>query len=162
MKKNVNNESAATVVKGDVFIIPNIADVFKTFTGSDWVKEKLSRLVGIEPQDEDKMVEVWITSPDVDNWQCNFAGFQRMIGLIKNEAEEIEWEEKMGREARLLGYFPQYIPARVFAGKKEGDEITFHCPEYNVDVVLTCRQRDYRYASFGNFEDVLRNVLREG
>jgi hypothetical protein len=151
-----------SVVKGDVFIIPNVAETFENFHSPEWVKEKLSRLVGIEPQDENKMVEVWITSPEVDNWQCDFAGFQRMIGLFDSEAEEVEWENRMGREARVLGYFPQYIPASMFAGKKEGDEITFHCPEYDIDVILTCRQRDYRYASFGNFEDVLRNVLREG
>ena len=150
-----------SVVKGDVFIIPNIAEKFEDFNSPEWVKEKLNRLVGIEPQGNDKMVEVWITSPMVDNWQCEFAGFQREIGLIKDEAEEDLWE-KRGREARVLGYFPQYIPASVFAGKKEGDEINIHCPEYSVDIVLSCRQKDYRYSSFGNFEDVLKNVLREG
>ena len=150
------------VVKGDIFIIPNVAEKFSNFHSPEWVKEKLGRLVGIEPQDEDKMVEVWITSPEIDNWQCDFAGFQRMIGLIKDEVDEDLWENRMGREARILGYFPQYIPASVFAGKKEGDEINFHCPEHNVDIILTCRQRNYRYSSFGNFEDVLKNVLREG
>lgn len=151
-----------SVVKGDVFIIPNVAETFENFNSPEWVKEKMNRLIGIEPQDDEKMVEIWITSLGVDNWQCNFAGFQREIGLFNSEAEEVEWENRMGREARVLGYFPQYIPASIFAGKKEGDEINFHCPEYGVDIILTCRQRDYRYASFGNFEDVLRNVLREG
>jgi hypothetical protein len=158
-----NMENNVKVVRGDVFIIPNIADVFNSFISSiDWMKEKSKRLIGIEPMDEDMMVNVWITSDTVDNWQDNFAGFQREIGLINDEAEEVLWEEKKGREARLLGYFPKYIPARVFAGKKEGDEINFHCPEYDVDIILTCRQRNYRYASFGNFEDVYSYVLREG
>lgn len=153
----------SVVVKGDIFIIPNIAEKFVDSSSPEWVKEKMKRLVGIEPKDDDKMVEVWITSPKVDNWQDNFAGFQREIGLINDEAEEDLWEEKRGREARLLGYFPRHIPASMFAGKKEGDEINFHCPEYDgVDIVLTCRQRNYRYSSFGNFEDVLKNVLREG
>ena len=157
-----NKVKSVNVVKGDIFIIPNIAGKFEDFCSSDWVAERLVRLVGIKPQGDDKMVEVWITSPEIDNWQCNFAGFQRMIGLIKDEAEEELWEKEKGCEARLLGYFPRYIPASVFAGKKEGDEINFHCPEYDVDIILTCRQSGYRYASFGNFEDVLRNVLREG
>lgn len=157
-----NNENKNKSVVGDIFIIPNIAEKFENFCSPEWIKEGMRRLVGIEPQDEEKMVEVWITSPEVDNWQCNFAGFQRAIGLIKDEAEEDLWEKEKGCVARLLGYFPQYIPASMFAGKKEGDEINFHCPEYGVDIILTCRQRNYRYASFGNFEDVLRNVLREG
>ena len=154
-------ENKKIVVRGDIFIIPNIAEKFVDSSSPEWVKEKLNRLVGIEPKDDDKMVEVWITSPKVDNWQDNFAGFQREIGLIKDEAEENLWEEKRG-EARLLGYFPRHIPASIFAGKKEGDEINLHCPEYNVDIVLTCQQRNYRYSSFGTFEDVLKNVLREG
>jgi hypothetical protein len=153
-----NNEK---VVKGDIFIIPNVAEKFSSFSSTDWMRERSERLIGIEPKDEDKMLQVWITSEQCDNWQSNFAGCQKEIGLLK-ETDEIEWEDKKGREARLLGYFPSYIPASVFAGKKEGDEINFHCPEYDVDIILTCRQKNYRYASFGNFEDVLRHVLREG
>ena len=151
-----------TVVKGDVFIIPNTAEIFSNFSSPEWQAEKLSRLVGIKPQDDDRMVEVWITSPEVDNWQDNFAGFQKEIGLFTDENQEVEWEMENGSESRLLGYFPKYFPAKVFAGKNEGDKVTFYCPEYDVNVVLTCKQQDYRYASFGNFEDVLRSVLREG
>jgi hypothetical protein len=149
------------LVKGDIFIIPNIAKRFISFIDSNWMKERSRRLIGVEPVDDDMMVAVWITSSMVDNWQDNFAGFQTMVGLLETDDDEIKWEEN-SPDARLLGYFPKYIPANILAGKKEGDEITFHCDEYDVDIVLTCKQRGYRYASFGNFEDVLRYVLREG
>lgn len=147
-----------TVVKGDVFIIPNMCNKFKTFPSHsrEWIKERHSRLTGIEPKDEDIMLQVCITSEQCEkceNWNTLQGGFQKVIGLPTT----IEWEDS--REGRLLGYFPSYYPASIFAGKKEGDEVTLNCPEYGVQIILTCRQKDYRYSMFGTFEEVFRKVV---
>ena len=150
------------IIKGDVFIIPNCASKMADFPEhtQDWFKEKLSRLTGINIVEDEKMIQLWITSNNCDNWQDCFAGFQKAIGLIKDEAEEDLWE-KRGREARLLGYFPGYFPSKIFEGKNEGDIVTLDCPEYNVVIELTCRQLDYRYRDFGRFEEAFQFVTRE-
>ena len=156
-------KNSKKVVRGDVFIIPNVCDQFMCFSpdSQEWIKEKHKRLTGIEPKDEDSMVQVWITSDQCDNWQDRFAGFQKMIGLLKTGEDEIIWEDKRGREARLLGYFPGYFPSRIFKGKKEGDIVKIGCPEYDVIIELTCKQLDYRYRDFGRFEEAFKYVLGE-
>jgi hypothetical protein len=52
--------------------------------------------------------------------------------------------------------FVRYLPAALFAGKKEGDVVEFYLD--NVCYRLTCRQTAYRYARFGKFEDALAHV----
>lgn len=143
------------VIRGDVFIIPNVCDQFMCFSpdSQEWIKEKHSRLTGIEPKDEDKMLQVWITSKQCGNWNDYLGGFQEILGI------EITREWEKSREGRLLGYFPGYYPASIFAGKKEGDEVVLNCPEYDVQIVLTCRQKNYRYSKFGNFEEVFEKVV---
>ena len=127
----------------------------KTFPSDsrEWIRERHSRLTGIEPKDEDIMLQVWITSEQCENWNDHQGGFQKVLGLLTT----IKWEDS--REGLLLGYFPTYYPATIFAGKKEGDEVTLNCPEYGVQIVLTCRQKNYRYSMFGRFEEVFRKVV---
>ena len=144
-----------TVVRGDVFIIPIMCNRFKTFPPDirEWIKEKHSRLTGIEPKDEDIMLQVLITSEECENWNDHQGGFQKVLGLPTTT----KWEDS--KEGRLLGYFPSYYPASIFAEKKEGDEVTLNCPEYGVQIVLTCHQSGYRYSMFGTFEVVFRKVV---
>ena len=103
-----------TVVRGDVFILPYMCNRFKTFPSDsrEWIKERHSRLTGIEPKDEDIMLRVWITSEECSNWNDHQGGFQNVLGLPTTT----KWEDS--REGRLLGYFPTYYPASIFAGKK--------------------------------------------
>lgn len=149
------------VIKGDVFIVPNYASELNDFPehNQDWFKEKLSRLTGIEAEKEERMIQLWITSNTCDNWQDRFAGFQKIIGILNTESEEIKWENRRGREARLLGYFPRYFPSKIFEGKNEGDIVTLDCPEYEVVIELSCKQLDYRYKNFGRFEEAFKYVL---
>ena len=51
----------------------------------------------------------------------------------------------------LVGCFPRLLPQNVLEGKKEGDVLKFHCPEYNVDIELMCNQLGYRYGRVGKF-----------
>lgn len=145
------------VIKGDVFIIPNYAIKMADFPEQLWIKEKLSRLAGIETiGDKEKIIRLCITSDDCDNWQKDFAGIQKIIGVHE---EDFQYNCKSSRESRLLGYFPSYFPSRIFEGVKEGDTVRLDCPEYNVVIELTCKQLDSRYNTFGRFEEVFQSVL---
>ena len=113
-------------------------------------------MTGINPQKEDNMIQVWITSENCDNWNDRFGGFQvNVLGQNKEYWSRIN-ETK---EDRLLGYFPRLYPSQIFEGKHEGDKVMLHCPEYNVDIELTCNQLDYRYGKFGRFEEVFGQVV---
>ena len=52
--------------------------------------------------------------------------------------------------------FPEYLPAAIFAGKKEGDIVSFKFR--GIEFELELAQKKGRYARFGNFEDVVKNV----
>jgi len=147
-----------TTVKGHVFIVPNIAETFKSYPedSQDWLTQRISRMTGINPKKEDKMLQVWITSKECDNWNDHFGGFQvNVLGQNKEYWSRIN-ETK---EDRLLGYFPRLYPSQIFEGKHEGDKVMLHCPEYDVDIELTCNQLDYRYGKFGRFEEVFGQVV---
>lgn len=150
------------IIKGDVFIIPNYAVKLADFSEQEWkewIKDKLSRLAGIEAVgDKEKMIRLRITSDEYDNWQDRFARFQEIIGIRE---EDFKNSCKSSRESRLLGHFPSYFPSRIFEGVKEGDKVTLDCPEYGAIIELTCKQLGYRYNMFGleRFEDVFQSVL---
>lgn len=144
------------VIKGDVFIIPNYARELRVFS-KDWLKERLSRLAGIEfVRDDEKMIQLWITSDKCENWN-HFAGFQKTLGIRK---EDFRNNYQDPEERRLLGYFPNYFPSRIFEGKNEGDTVKIDCPEYDVIIKLTCKQLDYRYRDFGRFEEAFKYILK--
>ena len=159
MKSNNN------AIVADVFIVPNPA-----FRPASELKNelaiqaagKLSSLsIHLKYGDklnvldclEDKYVEVWIASPgnDQSNWSCHG------IDQLDNK-----WFPEVER-----------LPASLFDGKKEGDVVTFSMPIIckNLDddgddivvrkyqkVSLCLKQKDYRYRSFGSFEEVLKMV----
>ena len=144
------------VIKGDVFIIPNYARELRDFFVRDWLREKLSRLAGIEfVRDDEKMIQLWITSDKCENWN-HFAGFQKELGIRKENLRNCKDPEERG-----LLYFPNYFPSKIFEGKKEGDIVKIGCPEYDVIIKLTCKQLDYRYRDFGRFEEAFKYVLKE-
>jgi len=147
-----------TIVKGDIFIIPNMAGTGKDLLpiAAKSMKEKWSRLMGIELKDEnEKLIEVWVTSEVCNNWSCTYGGFQKHIGV------ELSDHNEKDENSFLVGYFPRLLPISVLKWKKEGDVLKFHCPEYNVDIELTCNQLGYRYSRLGKFEKVLRLVTTE-
>lgn len=143
-------------VKGDMFVIPNPAGKFGEFITSTrkTMKDRLRRLVGIDNVvDEDVMIEVWMTSDVCDNWASQYGGLQRHLGIELNE------REKRTEDDYTIGYFPKFLPLKVLEGKKEGDVLRLHCPEYNVDILLTLNQHGYRYKRYGNFESAVADVL---
>ena len=168
MKSN-NNEK---IIEADVFVVPNPA--FRPYKELDFgsakfVNElavqlagKLSALnshlkygdkINVLPAMEDKYIEVWIATrgDDQSNWSCH--GIDQL---------DHKWFPEVER-----------LPASLFAGKKEGDVVTFSMPIIRKDldddgediiikkwqkVSLCLKQRDYRYRGFGNFEEVLERV----
>lgn len=103
------------IIKGDVFIIPNYASELGASFKKDWLKERLSRLAGIEfVRDDEKMIQLWITSDKCENWN-HFAGFQKELGIRK---EDFQNNYQDSEERRLLGYFPSFFPFKNFRGKE--------------------------------------------
>lgn len=145
------NKSKKTEVMGDVFIIPNAVEKLKNFCEPEWIAEKCERMFGVKANMEDEMIQIWIVSKGKVDWKP-FGGFQKELG--------IEGFKGFGKskEERLLGYLPEYVPKKIFEGKKEGDAIMLTCPEYGVKIILTCNQLSYRYSRFGRFEKVFEMV----
>ena len=143
-------------VKGDIFIIPNETfklDSLRPDSVRNTIIRRTQRLIGLKLSGSEIMAEVWITSPECDNWSSTYGGFQKHLGI-----ELKDWNER-DEDSYLVGYFPKLFPSQILEDKKEGDTIILRCPEYGVNIELTCRQKNYRYARFGNFEDVLKLVV---
>ena len=76
-----------------------------------------------------------------------------------------------GKNRRLNGHDFEYLPATLFFGMREGDQIQLTLPitqrhrgkddtmEILVNATVTLNQLGYRYRGFGKFEDVLANVV---
>lgn len=156
------------VIKADIYIVPNPAEKLKKDDpGAEWVKERLKKLLNIEPANSDeKMVQILIVSPNSEkdgdgsqnDWQNTFGEFQKECG-ITNFAE-MDTREKRTREIVLCGYFTHYLPEHLLKGKKEGDIVKLFCPLYNVEIELTCNQLGHKYKFvFGDFEKTLQRVI---
>lgn len=76
--------------------------------------------------------EGWITNDECDNWSCHHY-------------------DKIGDN------FSNKIPVELFMGKKEGD--TVNMTIHGKQVVVTCRQKEYRYSK-NAFENVLYNLTK--
>lgn len=140
------------VVEGHVFIVPNqVTKLGQGFAYPEFQMEKLRRMCGIKASYDDRMLQVWIVSEDANNWNDHFGDFQKVAG--------IEEPDHNTRDGRLIGYFPKFFPVEVFDKKMEGDEVTLQCPEYDITIKLTCKQLDYRYKSFGRFEEVYHKLV---
>lgn len=139
------------IVNGEVFIIPIQAGTLRDLCSPEWEKEKINRFTGLEVQNDEKLIQVWVTGPKCDNWSDTFNGFQKEAGV-----RELERGEK---DDCLLGYFPLYLPSRIFEGKHEEDSVEFYCPEYGVRINLTCHQTNHRYRFVGRFEEAYKKVL---
>jgi len=130
-------------VKGDIFIVPNLAMSPSNYFGqaryNEWLNEKVEEtknLFDMRTHDltEDRMIQVWVTNSDSENWSdhgCN----------------------------ALPGRFPSYIPAKWLEGLKEGDVLAIVAN--GVKIALRCRQTPYRYGRFGTFEEVFERVNKD-
>jgi hypothetical protein len=125
-----------STIRGNIFIVPNRAcqleDWFAQST-RDSFRKSLSNL-GLKP--EGKLVQVWYTSQDCENWTSH------------------RWPEN----PEFFGAhgLPERLPESLLEGVKEGDEISLHFGEKTLR--LTATQKSYRYARFGTFEETFELV----
>lgn len=150
-------ENGILEVTGDVFVIPNCAVTTKKCEGNPrrerYQKEMESLLAasGVASPfgEEIVMFESWIVLEDdldTDNLADHPGHF---IGTDGKE--------------HSTGHILNYLPAALFEGKVEGDVVDIKIPiglfkfnpDFSVILHLTLDQKNYRYRSFGNFENAL-------
>ena len=111
---------------------------------------------GLDSKPTDRAIEIWY-GDEKEAWQ-NGGLPQEIIDLFP--AEVGDWQNKchqFDKYGNRLDILPSHLPARLFAGKREGDQVKlFESAEAIVYGEL--RQRQNRYARFGNFEDVYAAV----
>jgi len=128
------------------FIIPNKQDIVNDITDFHvrmW-NNRLTTWGFPQIKSGDKVVQIWTTSEDVDSWN--------------NHGAPDPILEIMGFHEGPRTYFPEYWPASVFAGLKEGETVTINGDKFNI--TLTTAQTKYRYKRFGTFEDVFDMMTR--
>lgn len=134
MKYNEKNQ-----IVGDIFIIPNHPLKLSSQKGY-WEPrqyENFHKSVHdvVDCPEDDTYLEVWCCTPDNpnSNWQCHY-------------------EMPDGRN------FTNYLPAKLFEGKKEGDKVVISTAWGEVE--LTLNQLNHRYGRFGTFEAVMERLKR--
>ena len=121
------------MITEDMFIIPNMPeDILFQIKESlpemaDNYIKRIENLIGNPVDIKESMVQIWVTSPDSDNWTDN-------------------------GHPELKERFTKYLPASVLKDVKEGDVLHFNLE--NKQVELKANQLGYRYARFGKFEEV--------
>ena len=149
----------------NAFIIPNGAREVSEFISLDKANgtyrylQEFAKLNNTEICDSDKVVQVWFHSNEVDSDNVVDHGFK----VTLND----------GTQTGIRPSNLQWIPAKMLEGIKEGDSMMLVSPaftNYNrtrqskIDVILhismICQQKGYRYARFGNFEEVVKSVCK--
>lgn len=164
------NINEPITINGDIFIIPNSAPRLKDYWMESF-KAKMQKymhqiceLNGLKfDETVDRCVETWYTSPEME---CD---------NIPDHDIHFEYE---GEKYQLTFPSGRQLPSPLFKDKKEGDVVEIKVPVYirkydrphykdkmfdeDIETVVTLKlklaQTEYRYRSFGNFEDVLKKV----
>lgn len=130
----------SNIIKAHVFIIPNaLQSVSDRKTLSyDSTCERVEEVYGIKLNDDDLLVQLWTLDPDggtsgQNNFECHG---------VKQDRTKM---------------FPYCGPAKLFQGKKEGDTVTFTGCYGTFEVTL--KQKGYRYERFGEFHEVLDDLV---
>ena len=140
VNKAICDTGVTVAANVEAFIIPNrigyVGGVFET--KQEWL-HKVATLNGIELDNNDRVVELWITSDQCDN----------MVDSI------FVLDAVGGMQARIQsGLFPE----KLFEGRTEGDELDVTVPLLTDAGVMafkmhmTLSQLKYQYKTFGSFE----------
>ena len=122
------------IINAHVFIVPN--SILKAQEYTDL--ERAEAVYGVVIDQSDLLVQTWTLNPDDgsdggNNFECH--------GVNRDEK-------------RL---FPSRAPAKLFAGKKEGDIVEFEGEYGKFRIIL--KQAGYRYQQFGLFHEVLEGLV---
>lgn len=150
-------------VNGDIFVIPNKARTSKEIDKLCFrnpIQAEMESILAASgtpsPFGDDIVVlQVWIVSEEDLNTE----------NLGDNGGSFIGEDGKMHNTGYILGH----IPMLLFEGHVEGDVVDLTIPkglyEFNKDFVMVLHlklcQKQYRYNSFGNFEDAMRYATAE-
>ena len=163
-KFNVPRDNDGKVIgiefNAEAFIIPNHSGKLEDFTFSSVrkdIKEVATRLLGKEPDEDERYVQMWYVVKDLN---CD--------NLSDHGARvEIDGEK---HSIRLASCF---LPYSILKGKDDGDvvDVVFR-NNYNawfnddvdsegepITMHVTLNQKDYRYRNFGSFQETLRKVV---
>lgn len=163
MNETMNKMEVKTISsKASIFIIPNHATLpEESYPGSARLiheQTEIAELNDIEyDRDEDQLVQFWIHADDIiqsENLNCHGAAI-----YIDDERYRIDCRCEL-------------LTERIFREHIEGDVVNLKLPAYLsksgsdldesekiiLDLELTLNQLDYRYRSFGPFEEVLKRV----
>jgi len=114
----------------DIFVIPNCPDTFGSFKNKSKYTDKLGEI-----SDHELMVELWYTSPSIDNWRS---------GAYK--------DPKTG------GAISSFVPVSWIRGMREGDTRIWEMSGKLFKV--TASQMKYRYP-FGGFGEVAGRLVKQ-
>lgn len=165
-------------IRADIFIIPNAS---YRYEGS------MSQRLGLDGEFVQKLSNFWFSLPDEIREHREFKDedwVQIWYATPNNSDHNSNWVDRtIDGYKELENWKPMisYLPKILFEGKKEGDCVTVDLPivrRYELDeskdligiedvhvhatskikVQLQLAQSKYRYARFGNFEEVLAKV----
>lgn len=128
--------------------------------------EKIEKTASIDS------IEVkWVTpfkegesNPDADfmgDFSEIFKSDDKSILCLKvsvHDPEDGNWS--IGYKEDRLNNFPDYLPIRLFFGKKEKDQVEIFCPSQNKHFVLICKQSASCYQmNYTSFKEMIENTL---
>lgn len=163
--REINENTKSFQGEGKIFIIPNagMMPINLTIRPEDHIAlaKQVCEINGTTFDEyQDVMVETWFYVPE---WETDnlpdHGGF-----ITVSESEQFA----VGVDTR------RWLPAKLFAGKREGDSVTIKIPGWFkrivdgtkagsgdavMELTLTLDQTHHRYARCGNWEQVMRQVI---
>lgn len=142
------------VFHADMFIVPNGISSLEREERKWWngfTERANARLEHMGCQDRirdtDKVVQIWISGEGTDDWGSHELPF--------------EIQEALGLDEKDRCFFQEMIPVRWVEGLKEGDTFRLYLEgkEEIIAIDIRLNQKDYRYRTYGTFEQVLRQLL---
>lgn len=159
--RNENGEVIGIEFNAEAFIIPNHSGKLENFWFSgaaNCAKEIAINVLGEEPDKDELYVQMWYVVKDL---KCD--------NLVDHNAY-IDIDGKK----YAIDIASCFLPYTALKGKNDGDiiDVTFQNtngwrnddgPEETEETItmhVTLNQKDYRYSSFGSFQEVLNKVTQ--
>lgn len=124
------------------------------YSESTFVRKTIESFGSCKPKDT--FVEIWAHLKSIKGSNFSAHGLDdevlNTLGYVK---------EKYEGKYDVIPSFPSWMPEHWFDGLKEGDQIflkSTNSSNEDVYFVITLQQQGYRYARFGNFEEVVEKV----
>lgn len=159
-KFNVTRDNEGKVIgiefNAEAFIIPNHSGTIGDFLGNAprRIKELATNVLGKEPEEDEKYIQMWYTSDDI-----NCENLTRHYPSVTIDGTRYS-----------ICVPEEYLPYSILKNKDDGDVIDVkfinksrYDDEEDTDIEVlihvTLNQKDYRYRRFGSFRETLQKVL---